>query len=213
METMKNFFAKMIEKLKDYLNDRYFGTVECAHCKKQGKAFAFRKTADGARICKPCLEELPATVREKLDEQEFFHVQEVLNFVEYSKKELEPKFVMDLSYHGFCVDTVHGLFRIIAGSPVMEIKDLDVYDFRFEPETLKEGVFSAKVTGDVSVCLLMKRPSVVFDEKIAVMVTGKAKKRFASDVVLYDNPKKLDDFIEKFDEVVARVCAEQEADC
>jgi hypothetical protein len=95
----------------------------------------------------------------------------------------------------------------------MEIKDLDTYDFRFEPETVKEGVFSAKVTGDVSVCLLMKRPSVVFDEKIAVMVTGKAKKSFASDVVLYDNPKKLDAFIEKFDEVVARVCAEQEAGC
>jgi len=109
-----------------------------------------------------------------------------------------------LSYEFFYVDTKNGLYRLSYSSPVLEIKNIETYSFSFEPTEARDKLIGATVTGDVKAVIVTKSPKMCYNESIAYMVKGKAKKNFGSSIYVYENPKKLDEFLEKFESVVER---------
>lgn len=195
---------KIFDEIKKYLNDNYFGKVECAHCKETGRVRKFFKTSDGKHICENCQFKLPTTLREKLEESSYEEVEEILSYIDYSKRELAPKFKVNLKYEDFMVDTVNGLFKTCYRAPVLEIKNIEMYSFDFAPTEGREGLLSATVTGNVNALVVTNSPKMCYNETVALMVKGKAKKKLGGSIYFYENPKKLDEFLEKFEPVVEK---------
>jgi hypothetical protein len=195
---------KIFDEIKKYLNDNYFGKVECEHCKKTGRVRKFFKTKDGKFICGNCQFDLPTTIRENVAESEYEEIEEILSYVDYSKRELAPKFRETLKYEYFSVDAVNGLFKIFGGSPVLELKNIEMYSFDFEPTEGREGLISATVTGNVNALIITNSPKMCYNEIVALMVKGKAKKKLGGSIYYYENPKKLDEFLEKFEPVLEK---------
>ena len=191
---------KLFDGIKKYLNDNYLGTVECAHCKKTGKAHSFKKTKDGAVICESCYYALPSGNRENLEETSMAEIKEILEYVDYSNRELRPLFQENFTYGYFRADTVHGLIEI--QHTIVEMKNLELYLFSFRPTEAKDGLLGSKVKGNVYAKINTVVPSMRFEEIMALDVKAKAKKDWGSNTYVYEYPAKLQEYFDEFNRIV-----------
>ena len=190
---------KIIEKIKEAINNKFFREVYCSHCGAKGKVMLFKKLKDDSLICKTCSGVIPYELRETAFGGILQDYLDAKAYVERSKKEFEPVFKNDAGYHHFEVDSRHGLFRIAGKELIFEISNIEFYSFVFKGEELKEGFFSDKVKGDVHLLLSTKAPFVTYDETVAYSVKAKAHKKFLSNTYIYDNPAELDEFLLRFE--------------
>ncbi len=190
---------KIIEKIKEAIHNKFFREVYCSHCGAKGKVVFFKKIKDGSLLCNTCTSAIPHELREAAFDGTLQDYKEARAYTERSKKEFEPVFDNDAGYHDFEVDSAHKLFRVSGSDLIFELSNIEFYSFIFKPEEVKEGFFSEKVKGDVKLSLITKEPCASYDKVIAYGVKAKAEKKLFSSTYLYDNPKKLDEFLERLD--------------
>ena len=196
----KKIAAGVGSELKKLVNDNLTGSVECAHCKASVNVLSAKKTQDGTPICKSCYDKLPNDTKVRLGETPMAEIKEMLEYVEYSEKELRPKFQPNFTFEFFKADTVHGLIEI--EDRIVEMKNLKIYLFSFKPTEAKDGLFRSKVQGDVTAIIDTKVPSMHLENTMAFDVTAKAKKDWASNTYFYEYPPKLEEYFEEFNRIV-----------
>ena len=201
---------KIIEKIKEAINNKFFKEVYCSHCGAKGKVMFFKKLKDTSVLCNTCTAAIPTELRNAAFGGNLQDYVDAREYTIRSKKELEPVFRNDAGYHEFEVDSVHRLFRVAGSKLVFELHNIEFYSFVFKAEELKEGFLSDKVKGDVHLLLSTKEPFATYDETIAYGVKTKAEKKFLSNTYLYDNPKELDAFLAKFEMLCERAKKEKE---
>ncbi|MBQ8794057.1 MAG: hypothetical protein IJZ63_04880 [Clostridia bacterium] len=205
--------SKFTDAIKGFINKHFTQEVTCANCGKTGKIMFFSKLKDENRICSACKGTIPYEFDFKAKESTLEDFKELYDFMQYTNNELEPIFDPDddYSYGSFEVDPVHYLCRV-DGSFVFEISNIMVYNFVYQPEEFKDGVFSSKVKGDVHMTgLILRNPAGSFGDKVIKHgAKGKAEKKVFSSTITYQNPKDMDEFMFKFDSLWSKFESERE---
>lgn len=196
----KKIAAGVGSELKKLVNDNLTGSVECAHCKASVNVLSAKKTQDGTPICKSCYDKLPNYTKFRLDETPMAEIKELLEYVEYSEKELRPQFQPNFTFDFFQADTVHGLIKI--ENMLFKMQNLANYRFSFNPTEAKDGLFRSKVRGSVTAIINTDVPSMHLEEIMAVDVTAKAKKHWSNNTYEYEYPPKLQEYFDEFNRIV-----------
>ncbi len=193
---------KIIETIKQAIHNKFFKEVYCSHCGTKGKIMSFKKLKDDSLICKSCAGKIPSELKDAALEGTLQDYRDAVAYIQRSKTEFEPIFNNDAGFHLFEVDSKHRLFRIYGGKLIFELNNIDYYSFVYHAEQLKEGFISDKVKGDVHMLLTTKDPFVTFDETVAFGLKAKAEKKFLSNTYIHGNPKELDTFLMRFDQLL-----------
>ncbi len=206
--------GKIIDSIKGFINKKFLQEVVCAHCGKTEKIMFVSTLKDGNRICSSCMCEIPKEFKFEAKQSTIEDFNEICEFMDYNKKELEPIFVKDpsFSYGDFEVDTLHNLCRI-DDSFIIEIDNIATCSVQFKPEKIKEGMFSTKAKGNVELTLLiLEKPRAIFENVIIKFdVKGKVEKPMFSNTYIYHNPDDFDDFITKFNALYENLRIEKKA--
>lgn len=190
----------LFDSIKKHLNDNYFGTIECTHCKKQGRVASFKKSCDGVRYCPDCIEILKYNNQLNLETADSKLLEKYLSYYDYSKKELEPKFHADFDYAYSCqVDATNRLIKF--NNWILEMDNLKSFAILFRPTEEVDGIIKTTVHGNVDVIACSNSPELPFECGIEGFAKGKVKQTILSGVVRKDPPK-LEKFKSRLDEVM-----------
>jgi hypothetical protein len=191
----------LFDSIKKHLNDNYFGTIECTHCKKQGRVASFKKSCDGVRYCPDCIEILKDNNQLNLETADSELLEKYLNYYDYSKKELEPKFHEDFDYAYSCqVDVTNRLIKF--NNWILEMDNLKFFAILFRPTEEADGIIKTSVYGNVDLVASLNSPELAFECCIEGFVKGKVKKKILSGELEYRDPPKLEKFKSRLDEVM-----------
>ena len=191
----------IFDSIKKHLNDNYFGTIECTHCKKQGRVASFKKSCDGVRYCPDCIEILKDNNQLNLETADSELLEKYLNYYDYSKKELEPKFHEDFDYAYSCqVDVTNRLIKF--NNWILEMDNLKFFAILFRSTEEADGIIKTSVYGNVDLLASLNSPELAFECCIEGFVKGKVKKKILSGELEYRDPPKLEKFKSRLDEVM-----------
>lgn len=191
----------LFDSIKKHLNDNYFGTIECTHCKKQGRIASFKKSCDGVRYCPDCIEILKDNNQLNLETADSELLEKYLNYYDYSKKELEPKFHEDFDYAYSCqVDVTNRLIKF--NNWILEMDNLKFFAILFRSTEEADGIIKTSVYGNVDLLASLNSPELAFECCIEGFVKGKVKKKILSGELEYRDPPKLEKFKSRLDEVM-----------
>jgi hypothetical protein len=191
----------LFDSIKKHLNDNYFGTIECTHCKKQGRVASFKKSCDGVRYCPDCIEILKDNNQLNLETADSELLEKYLNYYDYSKKELEPQFHEDFDYAYSCqVDVTNRLIKF--NNWILEMDNLKFFAILFRPTEEADGIIKTSVYGNVDLLASLNSPELAFECCIEGFVKGKVKKKILSGELEYRDPPKLEKFKSRLDEVM-----------
>lgn len=177
-----------------------FKDIYCADCGKKTKFLTRMTLADGAVLCSECKAKIPSymmdSVRNNYSYQDYLELKE---YLEYSQKELKPKFHETHNFYNIHIDTNHRLLYIDSFSnadPVyFHLYNIDDLNFTFSAEEFKEGVFNDKVTGKVLMAIRVNIPGFYYEKIVDQNAKSKAKKEFFGTKISYENPKGMDEFM------------------
>lgn len=203
---------ELFEKIKQAIHNKFFREVSCSNCGEKGKVMSYRKLIDDSLLCKTCMYRIPKRLKDWVKNGTLDIYKQAAFFGDRTKIEYKPIFNCDAGYHLFEVDAQHLLFRLFdEGDLILPLSCIDYYDFEFRGEELKEGFISDKVKGDVYVTISTSNPPVSYTTGVAFGVKGKAHKQgIIGNTYVYDDPKDLKEFVQKFDELVEKAKREQQ---
>ncbi len=201
-EQLKNLFGDLFDQGKQTLNDKYFGTVKCLHCGVTGNVRTMAKTEDVEYICDNCRCKLPENFRRYTDMNSSADVKAAAEYVDHARRTLHDQFMETFSYEYLLVDDVHGLIRV--GGICYDMKNIKSFRFSYKPLDAKNGLFNAKVQGDVILVLNTVSPALHIEEVMARDVQAKAKLDHSTDTYYYEYPPTLDAFFRDMESAVKR---------
>ena len=136
------------------------------------------------------------SVRNNYTYQDYMELKE---YLEYSQKELSPKFCETHKFYNIHIDTDHRLLYIDSFlepvSAYFHLYNVDDLNFAFSAEEFKEGVFNDKVTGKVLMSIRVNTPGFYYEKIVDYNAKSKAKKEFFGTQIKYENPKGMDEFM------------------
>ena len=134
-------------------------------------------------------------------------IAKIRNFFDVENKQREKLFKETHKFKSLHLDEVNDLLYMDHIRPKMYIHmdDVEEFDLRYIPATVKEGFLSDKVTGDIHLNFKINIPPFTREEVIAkdVKSTGEIKGLIKKSVE-YNNPKGMDDFVVAFELATAR---------
>lgn len=178
----------------------------CACCGKKTNMMTRSKLKDGNYVCFDCKPLIPNYVLNCLNEYDLEDFHELKKYVVHSDTVLRAKFKQTHSFHSIHLDANNGLFYIDGGALdkklYLKAEEVFTLTLSFEPEKYKEGVFTEKVKGKITMTLDVLNPSFRYETVIATGVWANAHmKGLLSKKIIYDNPKGMDEFLEVFKQV------------
>lgn len=192
-----------------------FGEAKiCVHCGKKAGALGNMVLGhDNSCLCAKCADVIPEYMKEAAKESwSIEDYRSLLAWQERSAQELVPMFKESYSYHKLHVDEEHGLFYIEEGflgllnkkTPVMEMKYLYNAAFSYNPLTVKEGLLSTSVLGEVHMIFQMIYPQYIRNVVLSNEVKGKAKSSTFGGKVEYTEPEEVSDIETRFSQTAGK---------
>lgn len=177
-----------------------FEDVYCADCGKKTKFLTRMTLADGSVLCSECQEKIPSymmdSVRNNYGYDDYL---ELKKYLEYSKKELKPKFHETHKYYNIHIDTDHRLLYIDSfldtETVYFHLYNVEDLNFTFSAEEFKEGMINDKVTGKVLMSIRISTPACYYEKIVDKNARAKAKKEFFGTKIKYENPNGMDEFM------------------
>ena len=161
------------------------------------------KLVDGTYVCNKCKKELPSFIHEFAEKNYTFE-----NFKyakEWASNSIEQygSVYNETDRYGFVgMDRNNGLFildtNLFKKSPILKFSEIVDFDFAFNPEEFKEGVFSDKVTGNTYFCIKMGNPVFYYEATLECGAKGKATKSFFGNKITYEHPERMQEFEKLF---------------
>lgn len=182
---------------------------KCIKCGNETSGLSGVSLNDGSMICNNCFARVPKYFKEyALSNWKSNDFDDFLKYLDYSNDKLLPIFEHTGSYGDLYIDENHGLFyashKIFGAGkpeidqPIFEFKDLKAIDFNFEPEKLKEGIFGAKVKGNVYFVYEMGNINIAESTIIQYDESARAEQNFFKTKITYGLPEDLQNFEMKF---------------
>ena len=177
-----------------------FKEINCACCGKKTNLLTRMKLQDGNYLCSECAAKIPSFLKDSVKSHydlEDYH--SFLAYIEYSNKELRPRFHETHWYYSIHIDTENKIFYL--GYDINEktvffnFHNIEAFNLVFNAEEFKEGVLGDKVKGELALILKMNNPYFYHEEILDYSAKAKAKKKLLSNKVEYDNPKGMDEFL------------------
>lgn len=180
-----------------------FKEIYCEECGAKTAMLMRTKLVDESYVCNKCKKDIPSYMHSFIDEnysyEDFKYARQwsADSVAEYKSIYTET------DRYGFVgMDRNNGLFvldyNILGKSPYLRFSDVIDFDFAFNPEEFKEGVFSDKVEGNTYFCIKMANPRFYHEGVLEYGAKGKATKSFFGNKVTYEHPKKMVEFERKF---------------
>ena len=183
-----------------------FKEINCVHCGKKAGMMSRTKLMYDDYVCGKCTSGIPAEVIANLHEcdEDFANIR---NFFDVENKQREKLFKETKKFKSLHLDEVNQLLYMDHIRPKMYIHmdDVEDFDLRYIPDTVKEGFLSDKVTGDIHLNFKMTLPPFARNEIIAkdVKSTGEIKGLIKKKLD-YNNPKGMDEFVMAFELALAQ---------
>ncbi len=177
-----------------------FKEINCAYCGQKTSFLTRMKLHDGNYLCSTCASKIPSFMKESVKSHyDLDDYRTLLGYIDYSVRELRPCFHETHCYYSIHIDTENKLFYL--GYDMNEktvffnFHSIEDFDLAFKAEVLKEGALGDKVKGEVLFVLKVNAPYFYHEEILDYSAKAKAKKKFLSNRVEYDNPKGMDEFL------------------
>lgn len=181
-----------------------FKEILCDHCGEKTNIVTRSKLKDGKYICSKCTSMVPHYIKVHLWNYEYKDFVKLKQYINYSEHTASRVFKETHSFLSLHLDSENGLFYFTQGlmsTPVyFQVEDVESISLEYDPDKFKEGVFSDKVTGKVTLKLKMVHPYFSYEKDLAngVKASAHLKQGVFKDKVEYDNPKGMDEFIAQF---------------
>lgn len=179
----------------------FFKEVYCEKCGKKTRVMSRIKLKDNKYICSDCFEGIPDYLLKNFNDYTYDDYKRILEYLEYSNRELKDKFNEDLSYKTMHVDTTNGLFYIDEYRKtklILKLENVIDFDIIFSAETYKDGALSDKVYGKILMRIQMSQPEFYFEDILEKDVKVKAKKAFFKSTIEYQSPADMEEFSNTF---------------
>ena len=177
-----------------------FKEIHCAHCGQKTSLLARMKLHDGNYLCSTCAAKIPSFMKESVKAHyDLSDYRTFLEYIEYSNRELRPRFHETHYYYSIHIDTENKLFylgyELNEKTVFFSFHSIEDFDLIFKAEVLKEGVLGDKVKGELLLILKLDFPYFYHEEILDYSAKAKAKKKLLSNTVEYDNPKGMNEFL------------------
>lgn len=180
-----------------------FKDIYCTKCGKKTKMLTRMKLDDGSYLCWECQNKVPSFMWKTMaDRYSFEDYEALLDYIDYSQRELKPIFRETHYYYSIHMDAENKLFYIghviDKTTPFFHMYNVEDFDLIFRVEEFKEGMTGNKVSGKVLLQVKVSTPYFYHEEILDRSAKAKAKKKLLSGNVEYENPKGMDDFTMHF---------------
>lgn len=182
-----------------------FKEIHCVHCGEKTGMMNRTKLTDGNYVCTKCAKKLPIMLKAELHQYSYTEFRKLCDYVQEMETVLRKQFHATYSFYGIHIDTEHGLFKVddFDRAVILKFENLSDFTLDYQPDEVKDGVFSTKVTGKLYYKMKMNFPYVFRDGVLAERVKSSAqiKEGLFKKKAIYSNPAGMDEFIYHFNQI------------
>lgn len=175
----------------------------CAACGGKANILTRTKLKDKTVLCRKCASKVPSYIRKTLKNRYALQdYKNLMRYVDYSRKELNPLFHSTYNYYAIQLDEEHGLFslgrKINEKSVIFRLDKVIGFDLAFKGESYKESLVDNYVNGKIVMGLEMEEPYFYHEEILSSYAKAPAKKIMMGTKVSYGDPRGMREFLEMF---------------